>query len=152
MTQLLELSYLGPDRTDEALGVMKHLILDGLDRPWFCLALLGGSPLWLCGAPSLRTESPPLAALALTKLLAMWPTFVALDDRFADGYGGPAPWPGWQSRPFVLCTDIGVPEDELRPVRMASGYSEIDVWEAAERIEAWVSRWRRENRDSDLMR
>lgn len=151
MFQLLELTDLGHDRADEANAVMRRLVVDGLKRPWFCLALLGGSSFWLRGAPNFRSESPPLAALALSKLLEMWPAFVALDDRFAEGYGGPAPWPGWQGFPFALCSYIGIPEHELRPLRVASFDGEIDVWEAAEKMRAWVKRWRSENADRDII-
>ena len=87
--------------------------------------------------------SPALSAAALSGLLRIWPATVELDDRFANLYGQLTPWPWWQSQPFNLCNTMGIPETEIRPVRIAAAEGELDVWEVAEKIKGWLAHFER---------
>jgi hypothetical protein len=138
MIELCDLGYVGPGEGVRANEMRKALILSGLRHFWFCLGLLGGSPMWFIDVPEYAAESRRVARVALSALLGCWDAFCALDRRFASGCGLESRWSDWGRRPFDLCSEMGVPESQLAPVRIAAGEGRLGPQEAAAQIAAWV--------------
>jgi len=141
MNHLTHETYLGHEHIPESNALREILILDGLSRPWFCLALLGADSMWFIEKVAFTDPaSRRTAAVALERMLELLPAFVALEPRFLDGIIR-LRTPGWAHRLFGLCSNMGVPEDEIKPVRIGACHREIDHEEVARVIRLWLKVW-----------
>ncbi len=162
MDELGNLTYMGRRQIDASNELRTRLILDGLGYSWFCLGLLGGADVWMIQSRSCRREGHALAFNALRCLMNCWTDFIGLDQRFGSGmatfrirggaadfgkrlHGGgfAAPWPTWGKRAFSLCSDLGIDEDLLRPLRMGALHGQIDPATAGQQITQWLDKFER---------
>ena len=141
MNHLTHETHLGHEHVPESNALREVLILDGLKRFWFCLALLGADSMWFIEKIfGTDPASRRTAAVALPVMLEWLPTFVALEPRFLFGIIRLRK-PGWANRIFGLCSNMGVSEEIIKPVRIAACDREIDHEEVARVIRLWLKEW-----------
>lgn len=111
-------------------GQQQKLVLQGMERPWFCLAVIS------CGI-SVPPHGRSTALAALKKVLRWWPDLCRWGPMLNDvlhnvGMRRVYDWETWQIPVLRWCEELGHGEHEIKPLGELSGK------EAFDQILTWV--------------
>lgn len=91
----------------------RRLLLDGINRFWFCIASLDGHwSLILDQAPN--DLKAGMARQILTAFVHWWPEFIRLSPRFLTIGDEPFPWPRWGWWPMQMCLHLGATAEQIK--------------------------------------
>lgn len=111
----------------------QKLIFQGMDRPWFCLAVIS------CGISLPGEDRRPIALAALKKVLRWWPDFCRWGPMLNDilhnvGMRRVYDWETWKIPVLRWCEDLGHDwERQVKPL------SDLDAEHAFDQILTWVA-------------